>query len=349
MKARKIWITCGTGGVGKTTTSAALGIHLALQGKRTLVVTMDPAKRLATSLGIAGIGNEPKDLTNDLGNALGTKPTGEFWALMPDTRRTMEEFVRELAPDERIAQRVLGNPIFQIFAREFSGTNEYMALERLYVLNKDPRFDCIVLDTPPSRNTVHFLEAPKLLARFFEEKLIRWLVMPANRFFGAGMKKALGILERLTGAGFMTALVEFAADLFQVQARFVANLGRISALLESEDVGFLVVSSPQPQNISELAHFTHTLKDRRLHADGLILNRALGQLGPAKPESSPAELKPALEILKALQEQERRATGELSRLGIPLLAQVPELARDVHSLSDLGQIARILGQGMKTP
>ena len=236
LKERRVLITCGTGGVGKTTLSAAIAFRAAMLGKRTVVVTIDPAKRLATSLGLETLGDHPTDLTPALAKAIGntrvTGPlpaTGSVHAIMPDTRKTFETFVAELAPNPGVAERIMSNPIFQIFAKEFSGTNEYMAMERLIPLEQSGKYDCIIIDTPPSRNTLAFLNAPKLLAQLFEEKLIRWLVLPANRLVSGGMRKALGILERLTGAGFMTNLFDFASALFEVQVGFTANLKKITS------------------------------------------------------------------------------------------------------------------------
>jgi len=235
IEQRKIIVTCGTGGVGKTTLSAAIAFRAALAGKRVVVITIDPAKRLATSLGMEALGDDPVDLTPALRRAAEQArvpaPRGTLAAIMPDTRKTFELFAREIAPNPEIAERVLKNPIFQIFCKEFSGANEYMAMERLHSLDRSGLYDCIILDTPPSRNTMDFLNAPKLLAQFFEERMIRWLVVPTNKLVSTGMKKALGILEKLTGAGFMTNLVDFAAGLFELQKGFTEHLDRIIALL----------------------------------------------------------------------------------------------------------------------
>ena len=180
---RRVIITCGTGGVGKTTLSAAMAIRATLLGKRTVVITIDPAKRLAHSLGLETLGDHPTDLTPQIraayekaqaeGADLPAEFTGTLAAIVPDTRRTFENFVTELAPNSNVAEKVMKNPIFQIFAKEFSGTNEYMALERLFHLYRQECYDCIILDTPPRRNTLAFLDAPRLLPQFFVEKLIR--------------------------------------------------------------------------------------------------------------------------------------------------------------------------------
>jgi anion-transporting ArsA/GET3 family ATPase len=338
---RKILVTCGTGGVGKTTLSSAIAIRAAHQGRKTIVVTMDPAKRLATSLGLKHLGNEPMDLTSLIPGARGT-----LHALMPDTRKTFEEFVDELAPDRTLAERIKRNPIFQIFAKEFSGTNEYMALEKLYALNESGRYDCIVLDTPPSRNTLDFLDAPKLLAQFFEERLIKWLVLPANRIVQTGMKKALSILEKLTGAGFMTSLFEFASALFEVRVRFTANLKKVTALLESEQVGFLMVTTPQPDTVQEAAQFIRSIGEHRFHFDGLALNRTLSYLPAGQPASEPVEspqASEALAIIAALQAREKLVLEQLHGNSIPICATLPELARDIHSVEDLFHVAMAFG------
>src|SRR6185437_1218456 len=222
LESRRIVITCGTGGVGKTTLSAALAMRAALHGRKAVVITIDPAKRLAHSLGLESLGDEPLDLTPHLREALGANAsqelTGSLAAIMPDSRKTFETFVRSLTSDPKTAERVFQNPIFQIFSKEFSGTNEYMALQRLYRLHAQGQYDCIILDTPPSRDTLAFLDAPQLLAQFFDERLIKWLVLPTNKLVSSGMRRALGLLESLTGAGFMTHLFDFAHALFEVRA-----------------------------------------------------------------------------------------------------------------------------------
>ena len=370
LNRRKVIITCGTGGVGKTTLSAAIAMRGAILGKKVVVVTIDPAKRLATSLGLKSLSNDPTDLTPQLnvayqelrkkGQIEPSAPreiTGSLFAIVPDTRKTFEDFVHELAPNQASAQKVINNPIFQIFAKEFSGTNEYMALERLLALFELNQYDCIILDTPPTRNTLAFLDAPRTLAQFFEEKLIRWLVLPSNQLLATGMKKALGILESLTGSGFMTNLFEFASALFKVQANFTANLKRIAALLESDAVGFLLVTTPTPETAPELNHFIQVLKTHHFHFEGVAINRSLAYLNqePSKGAEQLAEgerqnLDRAYEIITALQNREKRLIDQFQQSSGPNLlqnpdlvyAKLPELARDVHSVEDLLHVAMAL-------
>lgn len=362
---RKIIITSGTGGVGKTTVSAALAVRVALLGKRAIVVTIDPAKRLATSLGLSGLGNDPMDLTERLDDLLMGLPAGlrnglshpidhrssqgRLYALMPDAQETFERFVGSLSSHPSITKRVIENPIFQIFSKEFSGANEYMALQRLLALHKTGDYDCIILDTPPSRNALAFLEAPQLLARFFDEKLIRWLVLPANKIVAIGMKKALGLLEKLTGAAFMTHLFEFASALFDIRLKFSGALNQVTELLKSQDVGFLMVSNPSPDTLSDIFHFLDNLKGHGFHFEGIIFNRT--HFSPWKTSSetlqdfeTPAQ-RHAHKILEALSARQRKAIQLLSvalrerklqTQGVTL----PELSRDVHQLSDLLVIAQ---------
>ncbi|MCM2322960.1 MAG: AAA family ATPase [Oligoflexia bacterium] len=355
---RAILVTCGTGGVGKTTLSAAIAMRAALAGRKAVVVTIDPAKRLATSLGLDELGDHATDLTPLLRKALakarqqqgpssGLPPTltGSLHAIIPDTRRTFETFIRELAPTESLAERVMGNPIFQIFAKEFSGANEYMALERLYALHRSGEYDCIILDTPPSRDTLAFLDAPKLLVQFFEDRLIRWLVLPANKLVSTGMRKALGILERLTGAGFMTNLFDFASALFEVRARFADNLKAIMRLLESPEVGFIMVTTPSSIGAagseSEVRHFLETLGKHGLHFDGVAVNRTLGYL---EADQNAGRYPEARAVIAGLQEKER-----LALTGVPVCARLPELARDVHSVEDLFHVCLAFAETLPHP
>ncbi len=341
---RKIIVTCGTGGVGKTTVSAALALRSALRGYKTLVITIDPAKRLVTSLGLKELGDKPTDLTPLLANlklSSGMKPGGSLHALMPDTRTTFENFVNNLSSDPTVAERVMRNPIYQIFAKEFSGTNEFMALERLWSLWNQGEYDRIILDTPPSRNTLTFLEAPKLLGRFFDENFIRWLVLPTNKLVSETMKRALSILEKLTGTGFMSSLFDFANALFEIRARFSANLKRIMELLGSENVGFLMITTPTPEAVPEVSLFIDNLKKNHFQFDGMTLNRTLSHLhadasGKSAPETD------AIAVIRSLQNRETYVIERLKKEGIPICATLPELARDIHSLEDLAHVAMAL-------
>jgi anion-transporting ArsA/GET3 family ATPase len=335
----RILVCCGTGGVGKTTLSAALAIRGAQLGKKTLVITMDPAKRLSTSLGGIALGDEPTALTERLHSiqkANSPQTDGELWAVVPNTQKTFEKLVQDLGFEGGSAERILSNPIFKIFAREFSGTNEYMAMQKLYAHYKNGKFDLIILDTPPSRNTLDFLRAPQLLARFYEDKIFQWLVIPTSALLSIGIKKGIQLLEKLTGSGFMTHLMGFAQSLFEVRTRFTANLARVLQMLESPETGFLLIASPDPQ----IRHFLGQVKERKLRFKGILLNRTLGHLDLTTLRSGT----PEYEVLRSLQDRERRGTAAVADLlhsenylDSPLL--LPELIRDIHSLEDLTYVS----------
>jgi anion-transporting ArsA/GET3 family ATPase len=342
---RRVLITCGTGGVGKTTVSASLAVRAALEGKRVIVITIDPAKRLATSLGLDKLGHEPTDLTEALAKASGREVKGRFFALMPKSRESFERLIRSLTTNEEAVQRIFRNPILNTFSQDFSGANEYLALEELVHFHGRKEFDLIILDTPPSRNTLSFLEAPQLLARFFEEKMIRFLVMPANRLLAFGMRKAFNILERLTGTGFVNQLFDFGEALFEVQENFLKKLKSIHSLLQSEEIGFLLVAAPTPETAAEIGHFLDQIKIRGFHFDGVLLNRSLGHL---KKDTGPAD--GATKLIEALQERERIAYAILRESAEKSAAtskqklfyvQLPELARDVHGLEDLYHVSTL--------
>lgn len=346
IQKRRVIITCGTGGVGKTTVSAALGVRAAMLGKKVIVVTIDPAKRLVTSLGLDELGDVPANLTPQL-KALpqpqAASVAGSLWALMPDTRQTFETFVETLSSHPGVVTRLKKNPIYQIFAREFSGTNEYMALEKLYALYEKNEYDLIILDTPPSRNTLAFLDAPKLLNRLFEEKLIKWMVIPTNKIVAAGMRKAFSLLERLTGKGFMSNLLEFAQSLFDVQTKFSENLKKIMALLESQNVGFILTAAPIPDFAPELENFVKSIGQHHFHFDGLLLNRCLSSLQTrsGKSYSDPSLTPEVIHLLESLWAREDLAQSQLLTVleqNRPI-ALLPELTRDVHTLEDLFHVA----------
>ncbi|MBL7716791.1 MAG: ArsA family ATPase [Bdellovibrionales bacterium] len=355
LKSKKVVIVCGTGGVGKTTLSAALAIQGARLGKNTLVITMDPAKRLATSLGLdaasdsaqgesALLGDEPLDLTDRL-KAIDPTIPGSLHAIMPDTRSSFERFFKTLSPHPEKVDRLIQSPLFESFAKEFSGTNEYMAMKRLYLLNESGRYDLIILDTPPSRNTLGFLDAPKILSRLFEEKLIQWLVIPANKILAVGMRKVMGLLEKLTGSNFMTELMSFAQSLFEVRFAFTENLKRVIALLESKDVGFVLAMNLTPDSWAEIEHFVESVRLHRFRFEGVLINRSIGDLAMSKnPENDPG-----LDLIQKLQDREKSSMDQIrSKLGDQVLARLPELARDVHSIGDLMRISVAMQGQSKT-
>jgi len=281
LSQKKIVVCCGTGGVGKTTTSAALALLAAKQGKKALVITIDPAKRLATSLGLQTLGNEPQDLTalfNEELKKKGKEPLkGQFLAVVPDSEKTFEGFVRSVAGNQHhLSARVLKTSIYKIFTKEFSGAHEYMAMEKLYeVATQANPPDLIVLDTPPSANTRLFLEAPHLLAGFFDETIMKWLTAPGGKILASGVHKLMEVIEKLTGHGFISDLVEFTTSLFQLRGQFLENLDNVSKLLHGPQVSFLMVTSPERLVRADTQEFVALLKKQEYPFWGFVVNRVL--------------------------------------------------------------------------
>ena len=344
IRDRRILILCGTGGVGKTTLSATLAIRAAIEGKRAVVVTIDPAKRLATSLGLSGLGDRPHDLTPLLKARLSPEAAqrvGSLHALMPDTRLTFEQLIHDLGFDEAGARRVRENRIFKIFAREFSGTNEYMAMQKLHSIARDPAYDFIVLDTPPSRNTLDFLRAPELLSRFYEEKIFNFLVTPANKLFSGGIDRVMGLFEKLTGGTFVSQMIEFARSLLEVRLSFMASLKQVMETLRSPGTGFLLVASPTHTETEEIEHFLETVRQKSFDFGGYVINRSLLYLEKSG-EPTPG-LEPGIAVLDGLRDREQKSVARMATaVGQEPLYVFPELARDVHSFEDLLHVAQAL-------
>ncbi|MEW6055624.1 MAG: ArsA-related P-loop ATPase [Bdellovibrionota bacterium] len=298
--SNRVIVCCGSGGVGKTTTSAALAIRAAQMGKRSVVITIDPAKRLATSLGLQGLSSTPTDLTQNLGETV----KGKFYAVMPNSEQTFEHFVRSMAKDQQnLAARVLKTSIYKIFTREFAGAHEYMAMEKLYELAQDQTFDLIVLDTPPSANTRVFLDAPNMLADFFDDQIMRWFVNPGAKILATGIKKLLEILERLTGRGFIAELFEFATALFELRTQFKENLEKVGQLLHQSDVAFLMVTSPERLSKVDTQDFVRLIGDRGYHFWGFVVNRVLSKRLGLSLESAVQTPSPSARIEQILATQ----------------------------------------------
>lgn len=332
---RKIVITSGQGGVGKTSLSAAMGLRASKSGKKTLVVTMDPARRLATSLQLSQLGDLPHEVSPG------------FFALMPDTSSSIKSLVTRHAPSVDIADKILKNPIFEMLSKEFSGAQEYMILERLSELHQRNEYDLIVLDTPPSRNLLQFLESPTLLQKLFEERVFQWIAKPTNKILSFGVDKALGALEQVTGAGFMTQFLELSKNLIELQSRLMQSIGKVKELLESNDLGFLLIAGPYTDQVDELIQFSEAVKSYGLHFDGLIMNRSLTKGFQDLLDNSLdsfdhfPEFHNAREIMRALQSREQAVMARIfEKLGKPI-ALIPELARDVCGLEDLTYVSTL--------
>ncbi len=275
----RIIVCCGAGGVGKTTTAAALGVRAAERGRKAVVLTIDPARRLAQSMGIDSLDNTPRKVT---GVGTGGADDGELHAMMLDMKRTFDEIVEAHADGER-AEAILANPFYQSLSAGFAGTQEYMAMEKLGQLRARDDWDLIIVDTPPSRSALDFLDAPKRLGSFLDGKFIRVLMAPAKvggragmKFLNVGMSMMTGTLSKLMGASLLKDVQTFVAAMDTMFGGFRTRADATFRLLQAPGTAFLVVAAPEPDALREAAYFVERLAAEKMPLAGLVLNRVHG-------------------------------------------------------------------------
>jgi anion-transporting ArsA/GET3 family ATPase len=273
----RIVVCCGSGGVGKTTTAAALGLRAAERGRKVVVLTIDPARRLAQSMGIDSLDNTPRRV-----KGVDDSAGGELHAMMLDMKRTFDEIVESHADPERAAA-ILGNPFYQSLSAGFAGTQEYMAMEKLGQLRARDEWDLIVVDTPPSRSALDFLDAPKRLGSFLDGKLIRVLLAPAKvggragmKFLNVGMSMMTGVLGKVLGGPFLKDVQTFVAAMDSMFGGFRTRADATYKLLQASGTAFLVVAAPERDALREAAYFVERLAAEDMPLAGLVLNRVHG-------------------------------------------------------------------------
>ncbi|MEU5364576.1 ArsA family ATPase [Streptomyces sp. NPDC005925] len=273
--ATRIVVCCGSGGVGKTTTAAALGLRAAERGRKVVVLTIDPARRLAQSMGIDSLDNTPRRVK-------GVEGDGELHAMMLDMKRTFDEIVEAHADRDRAAS-ILGNPFYQSLSAGFAGTQEYMAMEKLGQLRAKDEWDLIVVDTPPSRSALDFLDAPKRLGSFLDGKLIRLLLAPAKvggragmKFLNVGMSMMTGALGKVLGGQLLKDVQTFIAAMDSTFGGFRTRADATYKLLQAPGTAFLVVAAPERDALREAAYFVERLSAEDMPLAGLVLNRVHG-------------------------------------------------------------------------
>jgi anion-transporting ArsA/GET3 family ATPase len=273
--ATRIIVCCGSGGVGKTTTAAALGLRAAERGRKVVVLTIDPARRLAQSMGIDSLDNTPRQVK-------GVEGAGELHAMMLDMKRTFDEIVEAHADADR-ARSILENPFYQSLSAGFAGTQEYMAMEKLGQLRARDEWDLIIVDTPPSRSALDFLDAPKRLGSFLDGKFIRLLMAPAKmggragmKFLNVGMSMMTGTLGKLLGGQFLRDMQTFVTAMDTMFGGFRTRADATYRLLQAPGTAFLVVASPERDALREAAYFVQRLAAEGMPLAGLVLNRVHG-------------------------------------------------------------------------
>jgi anion-transporting ArsA/GET3 family ATPase len=358
-----IIVCCGSGGVGKTTTSAALALRAAERGRRVVVLTIDPARRLAQSMGIEQLDNTPRPVAGLAPDA--SAEGGSLDAMMLDMKRTFDEVVESQASPEK-AQQILENPFYIALSSSFAGTQEYMAMEKLGQIHadasRDGTYDLIVVDTPPSRSALDFLDAPERLSSFLDGRFIKLLLAPARgpaRLMTAGFSVVTNALTKVLGAQVLRDMQTFVSAFDTLFGGFRARAQKTFELLQADGTAFLVVAAPEPDALREAAYFVERLSEDDMPLAGLVVNRASP---PARGEVSAEEAMAAAERLRRddpdsltagllrlhadrvrMVERESRLRDrfEAAHPQVPTVT-VPALAGDVHDLDGLRQVGSLL-------
>jgi anion-transporting ArsA/GET3 family ATPase len=370
---RRVLIAVGAGGVGKTTTAAALGVAAAGRGKRVLCLTIDPARRLAEALGLERMSSDEQIVAPELFARAGIPLQGSLTAMMLDTKRTFDELVVKHSSSPERARKLLENRLYKYVSTTLAGTQEYMAMEKLVAVQRDPRFDLVILDTPPTANALDFLDAPGRLVDAIDSAAMRWFVQA----FESTGKVSLNLLARsaaivlrglakITGGDFLQAMAEFVTELNDLFGGFKQRAGLVEAALRSPEVSFVLVTSPAPMSIKEVLFFSERLDEAKMPRGAFVVNRirvappgagappsladaaeAIARHGLKLEDEAPARLVHAhadavrLAALDALHVKSLDASAH----GAVPIVRVPELASDVHDLKNLAEVAELLMRG----
>jgi len=374
VETREILLCCGPGGVGKTTIAASMAVLAATSAPgRVLVLTIDPARRLADALGLKGIGNDVVRIDDATLRAAGAAPRGELFCAMLDMKQSWDDLIRRHAPDKRTAERILSNPLYQNITGRFVQSHDYIAMERLHELHATGEWDLIVVDTPPTRNALDFLDAPARMEEFFSSRLLRWLIVPARGgLLGVAARPFTQIADRILGTQFLADITEFFLSLQSMYGGFVERAKAVSRLLSDERTSFLVVATPEPSPLREAEFFLKELQVRKYEIGALILNRALpatlalhetevaaaelcahvAAIGEAVAGSLGLEAAASERVLAATAASSaqwavvaRREAAARDRVAdaAPLVVTVPSLDDEVGDLGGILALGRILG------
>ncbi len=376
LASKEMVLVCGSGGVGKTTMAAALATQVAVATeRRVLVVTVDPARRLATALGLDEVGDEPRVVdAAALAAAAGDEvPRGELSVAMLDTKKGWDALIRRYAPDARVRDTILDNPLYHSITARFVQSHDYLAMERLHELHASGRYDLVVVDTPPSRSALDILDAPERMADFFGSRLLRWLTVPyRSRLFAAASKPFYQVADRILGSKFLQDIAEFFVLFQTMEAGFVRRAREVTALLGDERTTFVVVSTLEPVPVREAEFLMTELARRRLPLGALVLNKVLpawlrepaGAMAASTVAADPAAVaRPVAAALGGLDEGRltsvlaesaasftrlaltaAREAAEQARLAArpAVTVAVPHVPRDVTDLAGLVALGRSL-------
>ncbi len=366
---RRVILCVGCGGVGKTTISAATALAAAERGKRVLCLTIDPAKRLANSLGIERMTGEAQRIAPEVFTRAGLTVPGELTVMMLDTKRTFDELVTRYASSAEARERILQNRLYHWLSTSLAGTQEYMAMEKLLSVKRDGGYDLIVLDTPPTSNALDFLDAPERLVEAIDSGAMRWLIQAFQstgklsfNLVARSVALVLRGLSRITGGGFLEQMAALVTDLNDLFGGFKERAAEVSAALRGAEFGYVLVTTPAPVAVREALFFAGRLVEQGMRADALVVNRVhrAPELHATEPEVAASLARHGLalgedgaqRVLRALDEEQRQAA--LDRVHLAALADatvahgntprvdIPALPSDVHDVRTLAGIAHLL-------
>jgi len=346
---RQIVVCAGSGGVGKTTVAAVLALEGARAGRKSVVVTIDPAKRLADALGLQGLTNSPSEIDGDW--------PGELWAMMLDTKSTFDDLVTKYSEDEEQARRILGNRFYRNISGALSGTQEYMAMEKLYELHEESDFDLVVVDTPPTRNALDFIDAPQRLTRFLDHRLYRILMAPTRAYLKAVNMAAQVFLRTVTkvvGGEVLDDAIAFFSAFQGMEEGFRNRADRVLKLLSDPGTAFVLVASPRRDTVEEATFFARKLGEARIPVEALVVNRMHPRFGEGLAEAA-RERAATLQgtalgshyanladfRLVASREEDHLA-GLAEQVEPAPVVRVPFLRSDVHDLEGLAAVGEHL-------
>jgi anion-transporting ArsA/GET3 family ATPase len=377
LASREMVLVAGSGGVGKTTIAAAMGIAAATrQHGRVLVLTVDPARRLATALGLEQFGNTPTRIPAEAFGSDGAQLRGELWVAMLDTKAGWDELITRHAPDAEIRDAVLANPLYENITSRFVHSHEYLAMEQLHDLHARGEFDLVIVDTPPSRNALSILDAPGRMVEFFGSRLLRWLTVPyRSRLFTMASKPFYQVADRVLGSRFLQDIADFFVLFQAMESGFVRRAREVEALLVDPRTAFVVVTTLETAPSHEARFLARALLERQMSLGAIVANRVMpealagepaaaaatallqqadGALAVAVADSLGEPVKRVRSVLShvatgfddvalvAARESDRRS--ELAALA-PMLLAVPWLSGDIHDLAGLSDLADHLRNG----
>jgi len=360
LSQKKVLICCGSGGVGKTTTAAAMALFAARQGLKTIVLTIDPAKRLANSLGIQKIDYREKEIPAAELKKAGVTVKAPLFAMMLDTKRTFDEIILKYAPDRQKADAILQNKLYQHLSNMIAGSQEYMAMEKLYEIAQERDYDLIVLDTPPSRHALEFLDAPKRMSEMIGNSVMKWFLKPSLfvsraglRWIDQSMRRVLKSFDRVAGFEFLQDLSEMLVSTSGLLEGFQERAEKVGRLLHDERTSFILICSPQPIPLREAAYFYQKINEYSLPFSGFVFNRvqllrpeALAET-PAVTAQARDEYKELRRFFNNLYERDQaellkfKEKLKLNKQGL-MLKTLPELDHDVHDLGGLKELGDLL-------